>query len=223
MSGLDLYLSQSFFLSMLVISAAAGLGLGLVYDFLVCLRVLLRLPRPRRETQAEAAGRDVSDKASDGSGESVRDPHGISEGDTQRICPPSPGFAGDLFFSLIVAVTAILLIYYTNDGVLRAPALVGLSVGFGCWYATVGRLLRRGLIMVAGWLRRLAGGLLLLAVRPFLWMGRLLRSVMARLWSRTVGKTMGKLRHALSGLCLPPSREEPPAEDGGSIGSNTIR
>lgn len=61
---------------------------------------------------------------------------------------PQPGwravlFAEDVLFMLVASVAFILLCYYTNDGQLRAPALVGMACGFFVYRYTVGALTRR--------------------------------------------------------------------------------
>ena len=190
MSGLDLYLSQRVFLAMLAVSAAAGVGLGLVYDLLVFLRLLLRIPTPRRVAEPPETG----EAAADGSQEALEDCPKEADGKATKSCPPSPGFWGDLLFSLLTAVTLILLAYYTNDGVLRAPAVVGLSVGFGVWYRTVGRLLRRAAIHLSRFFRRLAWRLLCILWWPFRRISGLVWRGMRWTWRKTAGKCLFSLR-----------------------------
>jgi hypothetical protein len=184
-SGPDLYLSQSVFLAMLAVSAAAGLGLGFFYDILILLRLLLRIPLPRHS----AGARDVCDGAQTVSpSQAPRETGEVP----RRMLSPTPGFAGDLLFMLIAAVTLILLVYYTNDGVLRAPALVGLTVGFSVWYGTVGRLLRRVALPLTRWIRRLFVSLMRILWCPIRRMAALSVRVLRSLWSCTAGKCLAR-------------------------------
>lgn len=49
-------------------------------------------------------------------------------------------FFEDVLFCVLFAVTAILLLYYTNDGQLRLSAISCMLIGFGVYFATMGRI-----------------------------------------------------------------------------------
>ena len=187
MSGLDLYLSQSVFLTMLAVSAAAGVGLGLVYDILMLARLLLWVPLPVRSIPEEVCDETATENCSEFS---------RSESGEERVIereerpPLSPGFWGDLLFSLILALTLVLLTYYTNDGVLRAPIAVGVAVGFGVWHVTLGLMLRQGFVPLSRFLRRLVRRLLSLLLRPLGWLMKPLLRLAKWVWRGTAGKFM---------------------------------
>ena len=185
MSGVDLYLSQSVFLAMLAVSAAAGMGLGILYDILVFLRLLLHVPLPRRFAK-ERAPRE--DGITDGTWEIPDQAPPETAGTAPRTLPLTPGFTGDLLFMLFAALTLTLLVYYTNDGVLRAPAVVGLTVGFGTWYGTVGRLLRRCALPLSDGIKRIFIGLMRILWSPIRWAVRPPVRLLRRILRRLAGK-----------------------------------
>ena len=110
MSGLDLLLSQRHLVTMLLYAGAVGFGLGLVYDLLGILRLVLL----GGQEPTAVAWRRVG------------------------ICLR---FVGDFLFVMITALAMILLSYYTNDGRLRAPAVLGAAAGLLVWRRTLGRVL----------------------------------------------------------------------------------
>ena len=60
----------------------------------------------------------------------------------------------DCLSAILATVLLMLLCYYTSDGQLRAPAILGMIVGFWAYRKTVSRLIRRLLTAVIGWLQR---------------------------------------------------------------------
>lgn len=159
MSGLDLYLSQETLAYMLLYGALVGFGLGVVYDVLRILRIL--------------CGDSI-----------VRE----REGQGSRKKRPWPLsfllFLEDVIFSLIAALALILLCYYTNDGQLRAPAVVGMAGGFLVYLQTVGRPVVRLAEGLAALLRRFLWLCLYLLLLPLKGLGRLT----AFLWSLGPGR-----------------------------------
>ena len=218
MSGLDLYLSQSVFLTMLAVSAAAGIGLGLAYDCLVLLRHLLRPPKGRH---SPSDARTAPSRAAVTPQIPAGQPDASRAVESGKTLPPSPGFWGDLLFSLVASVTAILITYYTNDGVLRAPMIVGLGVGFGAWYATLGRLLRRATVTVAHCLRRLVKRIIRLLLRPLARGLGLLGGLVGWTWRRTAGKWLSRRRERYTESALRRLTDE--AKRGFDIGEEPPR
>ncbi len=124
MSGIDLLIPQSALWYMLVVAVLTGAGLGVLCDGLFILRVLCRDPRAAstnsEQTQAPAiCGR-------------VRT---VAYVVLRTLC--------DLIFVLTATIILLLLCYYTSDGQLRAPAVVGLTLGFWIYRKTVSRFLRK--------------------------------------------------------------------------------
>lgn len=100
-------------------------------------------------------------------------------------------FVGDVLLVIAASIALILLCYYTNDGLLRGPAVWGMAGGFFVYVQTVGRLTLRVQVFLSRLLRKLMRAVWRLLRRPVLWMGgRLLR------WSRTLWYTLfGKAIH----------------------------
>ncbi|MBR5124589.1 MAG: spore cortex biosynthesis protein YabQ [Clostridia bacterium] len=82
------------------------------------------------------------------------------------------GFFEDVCFMVTASVTLLVLGYYTNDGQLRAPAVVGMACGFFVYRYTLGVLTKRLTRPLTVGVRRLVR-LVLAPVRvPLLWLGR---------------------------------------------------
>lgn len=161
MSGLDLYQSQRVLAMMLVYAALAGFCLGGFYDALGLLRAFFN-------PTVATANREGSSSF------------------WMRLLL----FAQDLLFTLTVALTLILLCYYTNDGQLRAPAVLGLAGGFFVQRQTLGRLMRRFNPILARGFQRLLGWV----IRLILWPLRLLGTLLGAIWRATAGKILLRRR-----------------------------
>ncbi len=116
-SGLDLFLSQRALGLMLVYAAVLGFAMGGVYDAFRLLRLLLGDP-----TAATRGAQSVG----------LAHPH--------RLRHSIPRFVCDLLFTVIAAIALVLLLYYTNDGQLRAPATIGMACGFFVYSHTLSHL-----------------------------------------------------------------------------------
>ena len=164
MSGLDLYLSQRTLALMFVYAVLTGFCLGPVYDGLRILRMALG-----DSTAAEGSVRRK------GSTPETREPV------RRPLLLTVLLFAEDLVFMLVASVALILLVYYTNDGQLRAPAPVGMACGFFAYIHTVSR-----------WVLRLAEAILGLVRRMILGVGKICLHwaivPLKALWSRTAGR-----------------------------------
>ena len=157
MSGLDLYLSQGTLARMLVFAAVAGFGIGGVYDALRILGGLCKSCVP---------------PARDGKWGTL--PLSI-------LC-----FFTDVVFCTVAAVVLILLCYYTNDGQLRAPAVIGMACGFFVYIHTLSRLV----MWLAGKIIPVLLSIVSKVLRLLLW---LLRPGVL-LWSRTIGRALAAYR-----------------------------
>lgn len=169
MSGLDLYLSQRVLAMMLVYAALAGFCLGGVRDLLGLLTALLLPLKAEKETCGGEKGFHFSTKA-------------------------FLTFWQDLLFLLLVAVTFILLCYYTNDGQIRAPAISGMAGGFFVYCHTVGLLTKH-------WILRLAAGIkhglirtVILIFYPIRFLMTVLYALGKILWQVTGGKLVALSR-----------------------------
>ena len=169
MSGLDLYLSQRVLAMMVVYAALTGFCLGCVYDILELAAVLL-LPQ-----KAEGA-------------ENVP---------VKRSLLTAKGFLifwRDLIFLLVTAVAFILLCYYTNDGQLRSPAILGMAGGLFVYRHTVGLLTERLLPRLATGIKRMLARMVRLAICPIRMLATALLVLLKTLWRVTGGRLMARFR-----------------------------
>ncbi len=168
MSGLDLYLSQRVLAMIFVYATAAGFCLGGVYDVLRIIRIL------------------------------CGDPIGSSAAPSGKRSIPLTIllFIEDVVFSIIASVTLILLLYYTNDGQLRAPAVIGMACGFFVYYHTVGRLVIRCAAAIVRWIKRACRMLWRVVTWPFVQLFKLLCTLMRFVWRKTAGKLVERRKDA---------------------------
>ncbi len=166
MSGLDLYQAQRALALLFVYAAVLGFALGVFYDALRFLRVFC--------------------------GETLTE---WKQGSKGILCVLLR-FITDLVFSLVTAITLILLCYYENDGQFRASALWGMVGGFFVYMQTVGRLTARVLSPVISRLKQGIRWLFCLTVRPALWVRSLTAKAFRCLFALTVGKLLRKKREA---------------------------
>ena len=99
-------------------------------------------------------------------------------------------FVEDVLFAVAATVALILLCYYTNDGLLRGPAVWGMAGGFFVYIQTLGRLTVRVEKALSRLARRVIRILLVPLSRPLLWVLRTLRKVLRIAWSATLGKAL---------------------------------
>ncbi len=135
---------------MLAAAALTGGCLGGVYDICRILRLLLQMLLPGQK----------EDRPTDGP----------RPGDTERprqnavsVILAAFRFVTDLVFAVLSSVALILLCYYTNDGQLRAPAVIGMACGFFVYMMTLSRLV----MAIANRLLTLAVAVLYQLLRPF--------------------------------------------------------
>ncbi len=163
MSGLDLLLGQDTLWRMLFVAALTGFGLGVVYDAISILRLVL-------------GDRTIS---------------GVRYGD---IPPHDPvpvkilRFVLDAVFAILVAVAFTLLCYYTSDGQLRAPAILGSAGGFFVWRKTLSPLVLRLAVCLLRLFCRLVMAVLRLLLAPLVAVGKRLGHMACRLFEITVGR-----------------------------------
>ena len=164
-------------MGMLLWGIVCGIGLGLVWDVIRITRVLLGVNYPSRGVGRLYAcslpllGKKVSRPSA-------------TEMLWQRILRGAAILTEDFFFGILWGIVMTLLIYFTNDGIPRAMAPVGMLSGFLLYYHTVGRLVlltMEGIIFVL----RAAG---CYAVAILLFPFRLL----IRLWRLTLGAYLSK-------------------------------
>ena len=196
MSGLDLYLSQRTLAMLLVYGALTGFGLGILYDGLRLLRMILGEPVCLRPTPPSVAAAETGK------------PKGISFLRAILL------FVSDLVFALTATTALVLLCYYGNDGQIRAPAIVGLSGGFFVYRHTVSR----PLVCLADRIIRLAQRGVTLLLRLLTMPLRALWALTARRWlerhrERATEKRMQELaRQAACGFHLLEETGKSPSE-----------
>ncbi len=169
MSGLDLYLSQRVLAMMVVYAALTGFCLGGVYDILELAAVLLL---PQKTEGAESAPAKRSSLTAKG----------------------FLTFWRDLVFLLITAVTFILLCYYTNDGQLRSPAILGMAGGFFVYRHTVGLLTVRLLPRLATGIKRMLIRIVRLVFCPIRMLATALLVLIKTLWRVTGDRLAARFR-----------------------------
>ena len=103
-------------------------------------------------------------------------------------------FVTDVVMTLAASLALILLCYYTNDGLLRAPAVVGMASGFFVYVRTVGRLTEKAEKALSRLLKRVVRALLSILRRPLGWLCSTLRKLARKAWRRLFGKVMDKRR-----------------------------
>ena len=160
MSGLDLYQSQGALALLFLYAAAAGFFLGGWYALLRLLRFL-------------------------SFGES-----GMGKQGSRSKLFAVTLFLGDGLFAVTAALTLILLLYYRNDGQLRAPAVLGMACGFFAFKETLGRMVEK----LEKPLSRLVKRVVRLALSPLLWTGRITARAARFLWRITGGKALSQSR-----------------------------
>lgn len=160
MSGLDLYQTQGALALLFVYAAAAGFLLGGWYTLLRLLRVLL-----------------------------FGDSSVGKQGSKPKLFAITL-FLGDVIFAVTAALTLILLLYYRNDGQLRAPAVLGMACGFFVFLETLGRIAAK----LEKPLSRLVKQAVRLLISPALWLGRITARILRFLWCMTVEKALSKSR-----------------------------
>ena len=163
MSGLDLYLSQRVLAMMAVYAALTGFCLGGVYDLLGLAAALLLPPKTGGSESTSARRSSLTAKG-------------------------FLAFWQDLIFLLLTAVAFILLCYYTNDGQLRAPAVLGVAGGFFVYRHTVGLLTGRIIPRLATWVKCVLIRTLALAFCPVRWLATALLILIKLLWRVTGGR-----------------------------------
>ncbi len=159
MSGLDLYLDQRVLFTMLLVAFTVGAALSVLYD---TLAVFIRLLPGK-------SNRNGADMVA---------PRGRS------FLQIGIRFFTDLLFSLIAAISFLLVCYYTSDGQVRSPAVMGIIGGFLLCRCVLGGLYRRLLHVflrfLYGMLRRIL--LCVIGVAAFFWR-KIVWSVLLRpLW-----------------------------------------
>ena len=102
-------------------------------------------------------------------------------------------FAEDVLTVAVAAVVLILLCYYTNDGQLRAPAILGMACGFFVYIRTLGRVTARIAVPLAARCKRLAALPVRLLLRWLRWIIGLMGCLARGLWRMTAGKLL--IRH----------------------------
>ncbi len=162
MSGIDLLLPQSIFWRMLLVALITGGVLGIAYDALCILRMLARdLPTGPPEARQIVEGKHRR---------------------SSRMLASVVRLCTDLFFAVLWAVALILLCYYTNDGQLRAPAVLGMACGFFVYR----RLLSPLVLRMSGWILRMAAKVL-----STVW--RIVLACLGRLWNFTLGRLLAHM------------------------------
>ena len=103
-------------------------------------------------------------------------------------------FAGDVILAVTAAVALILLCYYTNDGLLRGPAVWGMAGGFFVYVQTLGRLTLKVEKVLSRLLRRLISFVLIPLSRPLLRGLHTLQKGAHAAWSASFGKALDRRR-----------------------------
>ena len=103
-------------------------------------------------------------------------------------------FVGDVILAVTAAVALILLCYYTNDGLLRGPAVWGMAGGFFVYVQTLGRLTLKVENVLARLARRLISLVLVPLSRPLLRGLHTLQKGAHAAWSASFGKALDRRR-----------------------------
>ncbi len=146
MSGLDLFLSQQVFARMLLFALLAGVAAGILYDGFCVIRLFLCDPTVLDRNVSPVPAHTI--------------PHSIVR------------FVLDFMFVISTAIILILLCYYTNDGQLRAPAIIGMACGFfvykrliSPWILRLAALLHHATMTVLRFVWRHTGGRIMASIR----------------------------------------------------------
>lgn len=172
---------------MLLYALLVGICLGVLYDGLFIFRLLLgdRIPVSKRakSTPTQTGTQPQPDEENAVPAASHRRPLAL------RILL----FVEDMAFALIACFSLILLFYYTNDGQIRVPALIGMVGGFFVYRCTLGHLVRSVAQALVRAIRRL-----LRAIGKLLW--KILRFLVESVLLRILGTCFSCL--AFLGRCL---------------------
>ena len=160
MSGLDLYQTQGEMLWMLAWAFVTGICVGVFYDLLRGLRILIGLDPKQGSAVA------------------------------YRVIL----FVEDILFAVVATVALILLCYYTNDGLLRGPAVWGMAGGFFVYTQTLGRLTVKVEKALSRLLRKLVALVLFPLRRPVAWLFRFIWKGIRSLWRSLFGKALDRRR-----------------------------
>ena len=164
-------------MGMLLWGVVCGAGMGLVWDVIRITRVLLGVKYPSRRV-----GR-LYERPLPLLHKPVPRPM-AAEMLWQRILRGVAILLEDIFFGILWGIVMTLLIYFTNDGIPRAMAPIGMLSGFILYYGTIGRLVLMMIERIVFVLR--AAGCY--AVAGLLFPPRL----MIRLWRLTLGAYLKK-------------------------------
>ena len=103
-------------------------------------------------------------------------------------------FFEDLLLALTASVSLILLCYYTNDGLLRAPAVLGVASGFFVYLKTLGRLTVKAEKALSRLLKRVVRALFGFLRRPIGWLISTVKELTHKAWRLLFGKAIDKRR-----------------------------
>ncbi|MBR6782260.1 MAG: spore cortex biosynthesis protein YabQ [Clostridia bacterium] len=119
-------------------------------------------------------------------------------------------FVEDVFFAVTATVALILLCYYTNDGLLRGPAVWGMAGGFFVYVQTVGRLTVRIEKTIFRLLRRLVSLVLSPLRRPAMWVFLTIRKGVRSAWRALFGRALDRRREKRQGKQVDELNTVPP-------------
>ena len=103
-------------------------------------------------------------------------------------------FFEDLLLALTASVSLILLCYYTNDGLLRAPAVLGLASGFFVYMKTLGKLTVKAEKALSRLLKRVVRALFGFLRRPLGWLVSTVKKLTYKAWRLLFGKAIDMRR-----------------------------
>lgn len=176
-------ISQRLLGMLFVWAVALGFMLGVVYDVLRITHILCGVHYVKRFSQDE---RQVADM--DLMSVALRRPR-------KRVLHTMRSvliFTEDLLFGLVCGVSLVILLYYTNDGQLRALALFGMACGFFVYHQTLGRLIMLFSEVIVLAVRRFVRWTLRLVLMPIQWLALLLY----RIIGRRVAQLVKRIRYA---------------------------
>ncbi len=197
MSGQDLLLNQQTLVRLLLVACLTGIALGILYDALCLLRLLLcdpnliGQPHPRRsDTHAGKGAAPIPNTSSDTEIDAENHTDNMPETGQKTYFPQAVfRFLADFVFALVASLTLILLNYYQSDGQLRAPAIFGMAGGFFLYRKTVSRLVLRVCRTLCALLwsgiRIILGGIAFVLKIPLTALFRLFSRLFVRLWQCT--------------------------------------
>ena len=171
MSGLSVSVAEQF--RGLIGAFGLGLAFGALYDAFFILRVLFGAHTGKRGAVRLAERRYPLLSPDFGTREQGKVKKGVSLAITILL---------DFFYALSVGILFLLFVYVQSDGMFRLYYPIGASLGFFCYYQTVGRLVSSFSATIVFLLRLFLAYLFLFIRIPLLFCWRMTRKALLHLF-----------------------------------------